>query len=84
MTEIPASLASMIDLDPERELQVIVRVEGDLDACEQSMYSLGVEIRRKLPLIKGLAITAPGTVVWDLADQPWVTHIEEDQQVQAL
>lgn len=84
MAEIPASLATRIDSDPDGELDVIVRVDGDLDTCEQSIISLGIAIRRKLPLIKGLAITAPGIVVWDLADEPWVTHIEEDQQVQAL
>lgn len=84
MTELPESLVSTIDLDPSSPLDVIVRVDGDLDSCEQHMATLGIAIRRRLPLIKGLAVTAPGTTLWDLADQPWVTHIEEDQQVRAL
>ena len=84
MCELAASLAYKIDGSPQSTQNVIVRVEGDLDACELRLTSHGLKIRRKLRLIKGFAATATGTSLRVLANEPWVTSIEEDQQVQAL
>jgi hypothetical protein len=84
MSELAASLAFKINNDPEIPLNVIVRVNGDLDKCEEQLTSQGFEIRRKLALIQGFAATATGSQVQELANEPWVTFIEEDQQVQAL
>jgi hypothetical protein len=84
MSELAPSLALKISKNPDSPQQVIVRVEGDVDACEHRLAAQGFEIRRKLGLIKGFAATASGSQVQDLADEPWVTSIEEDQPVQAL
>jgi hypothetical protein len=84
MSELAPNLAFKISKNPETPQHVIVRVEGDVDACEERLTSQGFEIRRTLRLIKGFAATAPGSLVQELANEPWVTSIEEDQPVQAL
>jgi hypothetical protein len=84
MTEIAPNLALKISQDPDTPQQVIVRVEGDVDACEERLALHGFEIRRKLRLIKGFAATGAGSHVQELANEPWVTSIEEDQPVRAL
>jgi peptidase inhibitor I9 len=84
MSKLAASLASNIDDNPEAPQNVIVRVEGDVDTYEEQLTLHGFMIRRKLRLINGFAATAPGSRVQELANEPWVTSIEQDQQVQAL
>jgi hypothetical protein len=84
MSEIAPTLALKISKDPDSPRQVIVRVEGDVDECETLLALRGFEIRRKLHLIRGFAVTGSGSLVQQLADEPWVTSIEPDQQVRAL
>lgn len=84
MSELAPSLAFKISKNPEAPQQIIVRVVGDVDTCEQRLTAQGFKIRRKFSLIKGFAATASGSQVQDLANEPWVTSIEEDQPVQAL
>jgi myo-inositol catabolism protein IolC len=84
MTELISSLQKKIQYDPNAAQRVIIRVNGDLDDGEQKLKARGFEIRRKLKLIKGFAATAPGSSIQSLAAEPWVTHIEEDQQVHTM
>jgi hypothetical protein len=84
VSELAASLALKIDNNPEIPQNIIVRVSGDMDECEEQLSSRGFEIRRKLALIRGFAATATGSQVQELANESWVTFIEEDLQVQAL
>ncbi len=81
MSHFSPSLKHKIENDPERERKVIVRVNGDMDVCEGKLKASGFHIRRKLMLIKGFAITAPGSSVQELAHEDWITHVEEDSQV---
>lgn len=84
MSQISPGLLQKISDNPDAARDVIVRVEGSVDAHEQQLRSQGVQIRRTLRLINGFAITAPGSQVRQLGDEPWVTFIDEDQQVHTM
>jgi myo-inositol catabolism protein IolC len=84
LSQVSPGLLKKIQENPETPQNVIVRVDGDMDAQEQQLLSRGFQIRRKLRLIKGFAVTAPGSRVQQLSSEPWVSSIEEDQQVQTM
>ncbi len=84
MKPIAPSLELKIARNPNAPQNVVVRVDGDLDARRKTLEERGFQVRRKLKLIRGLAATAPGASVRQLADEPWVTSIEEDQQVHTM
>ncbi len=84
MAHLASGLEQKIAANPDAPLNVIIRVDGDLDVRQQQLEANGFQIRRKLTLIKGLAATASGSAIRQVADQPWVTSIEEDQQVHTM
>ncbi len=84
MSQIAPGLRQKIANNPDAPQHVIVRVNGDMDALQKTLEANGFQIRRKLGLIKGFAATAPGASVNQVAAQPWVTSIEEDQQVHTM
>ncbi len=84
MARINQDLEQKIETDPDQPQNVIVRVKGDMDASQQQLEAAGFQVRRKLRLIKGFALTGPGKNLQGLANQPWVTSIEEDQQVRTM
>ncbi len=84
MAQIPPDLQQKIQSNPEAPQNVLVRVNGDLDALQPQLEANGFHIRRRLSLIRGFASTAPGTSIRQLAAEPWVTSIEEDQHVHTM
>ncbi len=84
MTQLSSGLQQKIAANPSAPQNVIIRVDGDLDARQQQLEANGLQIRRKLGLIKGFAATASGVILRQVAAQPWVTSIEEDQQVHTM
>jgi hypothetical protein len=84
MAQFAPGLEQKIAANPDAPHNVIVRVDGDLDARQQQLAARGLQIRRKLALIKGFAFTASGSSIRQLAALPWVTSIEEDQQVHTM
>ena len=84
MAQLAPTLQQKIVSDPDAPQQVIVRVNGNLDARGETLEANGFQIRRKLGLVKGFAATAPGSAISEIARQPWVTSIEEDQQVHTM
>ncbi len=84
MSQIESGLRQKIARHPDASQNVIVRVNGDMDELQKALEANGFQIRRKLGLIKGFAATASGSSVVQVANQPWVTSIEEDQQVHTM
>ncbi len=84
MAKIPPGLKRKIASNPDAPQNVLVRVDGDLDALQEKLEANGFHIRRKLSLIRGFASTAPGSSIQQLASEPWVTSIEEDQRVHTM
>ncbi len=84
VSQISPGLLQKIRDNPGIPQDIIVRVEGDVDAYEQQLRSSGFQIRRTLRLINGFAVTASGSQVQQLAKEPWVTFIDEDQQVHTM
>lgn len=84
MSLLAPSLAQKIYLNPSSPQNIILRINGDMETCEEMLVSQGIEIRRILHLINGFAITAAGSTVEQLANETWVMSIEEDQQVRTL
>ena len=84
MAEITTNLKKKVESSPKQPQNLIVRVNGDMEVGQQQLEAAGFQVRRKLSLIKGFAVTGPGENVRQLADQPWVSSIEEDQQVRTM
>jgi hypothetical protein len=84
MAELNDALAQKISDDPQAERYVIIRVTDDVEASADRLQARGFQIRRKLKLIRGIAATATGAQVQALAQEPWVSHIEEDAQVHTM
>lgn len=84
MPQLPHSLQQKIAQDPQAMQNVIVRVNGDLDAVQEMLEANGFQIRRKFTLIKGFAATASGSQVQYIARQTWIISVEEDQQVHIM
>ncbi len=81
MAQITPGLQKKISSNPNSSFDTIVRVGGDMDDAQDNLTQAGFQIRRKLGLIKGFAVTGQGKALSKLASQGWVTSIEEDQQV---
>jgi hypothetical protein len=84
MPVIAPDLEAQIQQKPDETHFIIVRVQGDLDSLEGQLRSGGFTIRRRLNLIRGFAASAAGADIGKLANESWVTSIEEDRQVQTM
>ncbi len=84
MAQLGPNLQKKIANNPSAPQDVIVRGNGDMEIMQQELEAAGFQIRRRLGLIKGFAATAPGDSVRRAAGLPWVTSIEEDQQVHTM
>ncbi|MCG3141990.1 MAG: hypothetical protein HDKAJFGB_03350 [Anaerolineae bacterium] len=81
---IDPQLAAQVQAAPTAQYAVIVRVEGDLDARQTELEADGLQITRRLWLIRGVACTAPGSALLTIASHEWVISIEPDMQIRTL
>ncbi len=84
MTEIDERLRYRLLEAPGEEFHVIVRTDGDAAPIARQCERSGLTVHREFRLLPGLAVTATGEALLALAHHPHVTHIEADQDVQAL
>jgi hypothetical protein len=82
--EFDPILKKQVTDQPDETYNVIVRVEGDLDTRQQQLEADGLQITRRLRLIRGFAATAPGTAVQKAAAEDFIVSIERDQQVHTM
>ena len=68
----------------DSQVDLIVHVEGDLEARGGELARRGATVRRRYRLTGSLSIRCPAGTALELARLPWVTRIEPDRQVRAL
>lgn len=77
--KLDASLKEMLDRgDPEQDVDLIVRSDGDIDPHLPRLQWLHFRVRRRFGLVPGAAVTGRAGNVRELAEEPWVVRIELD------
>ncbi len=84
MPKIDSVLAANIHANPGAIFPIIVRVQGDMDACQTELETAGLVISRRMWLIHGFAGSAAGTTIETLAQLDWIVSVESDQAVQTM
>ncbi|MFQ6015389.1 MAG: hypothetical protein ACE5NP_08105 [Anaerolineae bacterium] len=81
MARMEQALETQLKEDPEATVNLIVRLEHDVDAYVSSLEAKGLKVRRTFKLIKAVAIEGKAGACLQLASEPWVQAIEEDREV---
>lgn len=87
MTKEPSSakewLAELRALG-DKPVDAIVRVAGDPETRVADVKRCGLDVRRTLRLVRGLAVHGPASALCRLAEEPWVLSVEPDLPVRTL
>lgn len=83
MSKIDTSWEQTLRENPDIDVDAVVRTI-DVDAAESGDWEAwGLQLRHTYRLVPGAAVTGPAQALLELAQEPWVTHIEPDQEVRA-
>lgn len=66
---------------PDATVAAIIRYDDFGPAEEAQLAALGIVLRRRLRLIRGLAVEGPGRALLALSTAAWVKRIEPDLPV---
>ena len=66
---------------PQKKVDLIVRIKGDLDQRSASLAEHGAQIKYRFRLTGSVAVRCSGRVALALLDQPWVVRVEPDRAV---
>jgi hypothetical protein len=80
-SRIAARLARRWRADPRAQIRAIVRTVADLDESALILEQRGLKVTRRYHLLPALAVSGPAERILALAEEDWITSIEEDQQV---
>jgi len=69
---------------PRKKVDLIVRVNGDLEERSAALEKRGAEVKYRFRLTDSLAIRCTGRVALALLDEPWVKRVQIDRPVKAL
>jgi hypothetical protein len=78
---IAARLARKWRAKPLGQVSAIVRTVADLDEVAGILEQRGLKVVRHFHLLPALAVTGKAQDLLSLAEEDWITSIEEDQQV---
>jgi hypothetical protein len=81
---VPPALERALRTAGEKPVNLIVHTYGPAESKKEQVETFGFEVRRVLRLVNCLAVTGPASAGLTLAQQDWVTRIEEDREVRAL
>jgi len=84
MSNVVSELHQAWREQPQKQVDLIVRVKGDLDQRSTALAGRGAEVRYRFRLTGSVAIRCTGRVALALLDEPWVTRVEPDRPVKAL
>ncbi len=84
MANIPPDLETKIQRDPQKPVDLIVRLADDPSKHLHDLQSLGWNIQRTFSLTPSVAIRGPAAACRPLANEPWVVSIEEDKPVHTM
>jgi len=81
---VPPALERTLRTGGDKPVNLIVHTHGPAESKKEQVETFGFEVRRVLRLVNCLAVTGPASAGLTLAEQDWVTRIEEDREVQTL
>jgi len=84
MTKIMPDLLRRMKEDPESNMRLIVRVEGDPSPVAERLTGGPVRVLRTFTLVPGLAVVGKARDCLRLLDEPWVSRLEEDREVHTM
>lgn len=84
MAKIDSELRRRLQTDPDAHVHAIIRTQGDPEQAAARATQKGIAVRRQFTLVPGLAVTGRAAALLDLADEPWVSSIEEDREVHTM
>lgn len=80
-SRIAARLARRWRASPQAQVRAIVRTVADLEETATILEQRGLKVTRRYHLLPALAVLGSAQDVLSLANEDWITSIEEDQQV---
>ena len=81
---IAAQLARKWRANPTAQVNAVVHTSGDVDEVAALLEQRGLKVRRRYHLLPAIAVAGPGGELLALADEEWVTKVEEDRQVHTM
>jgi hypothetical protein len=80
----PTSLRQEIESNPERTVDLLLRVDQINGKHQNDLEAAGFQIRRSLNLIPTFAVHGPGEALLSIIDEQWLLSVEPDGPVRAL
>ena len=77
-------LMGKLKADPEAEVNLIVRLKGEMGDGLRRLSTMGLRVRHRFRLTKTVAVTGRAADCLALSDEPWVESIEEDKPVTTM
>lgn len=84
MAEADPSLQEMWRKQPDKFVDLIVHVSGNVRERSADLVAHGVEVKRSFGLTHAFSVRCSGRTALQLLALPWVTRIELDRPVRAL
>jgi hypothetical protein len=78
---IDFQLAQQLEQMPETDRDLLVQVQDIDQSKEDTLESLGLNVRRRFRLVPSYAVRGPGRAALKLLEYSWVQRIEEDLPV---
>lgn len=84
MTTIDPSWAETLRDNPSKTVDAIIRTADTEAVGTYDWNANNLQLRHTYNLVPGAAVTGPARAVLALADEPWVTRVEPDRDVQTM
>jgi hypothetical protein len=84
MAQIDGDVRESWRENPNRTFDLIIRVNGDVEARAEELQERGVKVKRRYRLTNSISAAASGEVALKLARVGWITRIECDRPVRAI
>lgn len=84
MEKIESEFKQHLESNRTQRFDVIVRVADDPKSRLPQVMEHGLSVRHTYSLIKAVAASGLGTSILELAEEPWVTRIEPDEEVRTM
>lgn len=84
MAQVDGDVRQSWQDNPNRTFDLIIRVNGDVEARAEELTERGVKVKRRFRMTSSISATASGELALKLARVGWITRIECDRPVRAI
>jgi hypothetical protein len=84
MAQVESDVRQSWQENPNRTFDLIIRVNGDVEARAEELAERGVKVKRRFRMTGSISATASGELALKLARVGWITRIECDRPVRAI